>query len=124
MNNFLNTMTNNMNLQFGSDKCEKVHIGKKLNKDVCPTLSVDCLKEVVEENGDGKQTLKDIYDGKKIMKEVTEKKYLGDIISNDGKNDKNIKDRTNKALGNINKNSFNINRTPIWKIFFSGNIES
>ena len=37
------------------------------------------------------------------MKEVTEKKCLGDIISNDGKNDEHIKDRTNKALGNINK---------------------
>ena len=29
MNNFLNTRTNIMKLQFGSDKCEKVHIGRK-----------------------------------------------------------------------------------------------
>ena len=118
MNNFLNTRTNIMNLQFGSDKCEKVHIGKKLNKDVCPTLLVDSWKEVVEENGDGKQTLKDIYDGKKIMKEVTEKKYLGDIISNDGKNDKNIKDRTNTALGNINKIVSTLTERPYGKYFF------
>ena len=37
------------------------------------------------------------------MKEVSEKKYVGDIISSDGKNKKNIKDRTNKATGNVNK---------------------
>ena len=37
------------------------------------------------------------------MKEVTAKKYLGDIISSDGKNTKNIKDQTDKATGNVNK---------------------
>ena len=31
------------------------------------------------------------------------RKYLGDIISNDGKNQKNITDRTNKTIGNINR---------------------
>ena len=29
MNNFLNTRTQIMGLQFGSEKCEKLHIGKK-----------------------------------------------------------------------------------------------
>ena len=37
------------------------------------------------------------------MKEVTEKKYLGAIISQDGHNEINIKEGTNKATGNINK---------------------
>ena len=49
-----------------------------------------------------KKALKDVYTGKKEMKEVVEKKYLGNIISFDGKNKKNIKDRNNKAKGNIN----------------------
>ena len=102
MNNFLNTRTNIMNLQFGKDKCEKIHIGKRHNKDICPTLEVDSWKEVLE-GSVGRRELNDVYDGKKAMKEVSEKKYLGDIISDDGKNQKNIKDRTNKSIGNINK---------------------
>ena len=36
------------------------------------------------------------------MKVVEEKKYLGDIITKDGKNSRNIRERTNKAQGNIN----------------------
>ena len=37
------------------------------------------------------------------MKNVTEKKYLGDIISADTKNEKNIKEKTNRATGIVNK---------------------
>ena len=41
--------------------------------------------------------------GEEEMKNITEKKYLGDKISCGGKNYKNIKEKTNKALGNVNK---------------------
>ena len=34
-----------------------------------------------------------------VMQEVTEETYLGDIISNDGKNNKNIKSRISKGIG-------------------------
>ena len=37
------------------------------------------------------------------MQNVEEKKYLGQIISRNLKNDKNIKDRINKSFGNVNK---------------------
>ena len=37
------------------------------------------------------------------MQSVTEKTYLGDIVSIDGKNNKNIKARTDKSHGNIEK---------------------
>ena len=63
----------------------KKFILKKQNRDICSAFSVDSWKEIEGENCDGIKTLKDIYDGKEIMKEVTEKKYLEDIISNDGK---------------------------------------
>ena len=53
------------------------------------------------ENKNGKEILADEYEGKIVMKDVTEKKYFGNIISNDLKNKKNIQDRTNKATGNI-----------------------
>ena len=36
MSSFLNRRTNLMNLRFGCDKCEKMHVGKKQNKDICP----------------------------------------------------------------------------------------
>ena len=36
------------------------------------------------------------------MKEVTEKKYLGDIISDDMKNEENLKDKTSQAVGICN----------------------
>ena len=42
MNNFLNTRTNIMGLQFGRLKCEKMHIGKKkVNADCCVEFEVD-----------------------------------------------------------------------------------
>ena len=41
MNNFLNNHTNIMGLQFGRDKCVKLHIGKTRQKDVCPECKVD-----------------------------------------------------------------------------------
>ena len=47
-----------MGLQFGRDKCEKMHIGKRHNSDTCPELKIDALDEVVE-NHDGKQYLQD-----------------------------------------------------------------
>ena len=37
------------------------------------------------------------------MKNVTEKKYLGDIFPADTKNEKNIKEKTNRAIGIVNK---------------------
>ena len=102
MNTFFNTRTSIMNLQFGSTKCEKVHIGKKHNEDICPTLFVDSWKEEVHKKDNIKE-LKDIFKGKTEMKLTKEKKYLGDIICEDGTNKINIKDRTNKAIGNVNR---------------------
>ena len=85
MNAFLNTRTSLMNLQYGSDKCIKMHIGENHNVDICSELSVDSWKEEVVEDGRGKKKLVDKYIGKEVMENVTLKKYLGDIISSDGK---------------------------------------
>ena len=38
-----------------------------------------------------------------IIPEVTEDVYLGDILSSDGKNTKNIKQRISKGVGVINQ---------------------
>ena len=94
MNEFINARTNIMNLQFGCDKCSKMHIGKRINKDLCQSVTVDEWKEVVIQNDVGEKELKDKYIGRSIMSDVTVKKYLGDIIASDGRNRYNIKDKT------------------------------
>ena len=115
MSEFLNRRTNLMNLQFGCQKCDKMHIGKKQNDDICPTLTIDSWdEEVIKEDGGGTK-VKDIYRGKEAMNEVIEKKYLGDLIAKDGTNCNNIKERTNKAHGNINKIVTSINERPYGK---------
>ena len=86
MNSFLNKRTSLMNLQFGCDKCEKVHVGKKKNTDICPKLTIDSWKEQVEEEDGRGKVKKDIFAGKEIMNDVSDKKYLGDIVAKDGSN--------------------------------------
>ena len=39
------------------------------------------------------------YDGLHIMEEVEQEKYLGDIISSDGKNSKNVTSRRKRGVG-------------------------
>ena len=54
------------------------------------------------------------------MKCVDEKKYLGQIISKDLKNEKNLKDKTNNAVGNVNKIISTLNERPFGKYTFQG----
>ena len=112
MNQFLTTRTAIMKLQFGQDKCEKMYIGKTYNSDICPEMSVDSWKEKLIVNEMEEKEIQDIYVGKTVMKQVSEKKYLGDVISSDGKNEANIKERTNKAIGNVNKIVASLNERP------------
>ena len=116
MNNFLNTRTNIMGWQFGKSKCEKMHIGKKrVNSDCCVDFEVDSWNDKIVKNVDNVYTLEDSFAGKEKMMEVQEKKYLGDIISSDGTNRKNIKDRTDKAVGNVNKIVSSLQERPYGK---------
>ena len=104
MNAFINAKTNMKKLQYGVKKCFKMHVGKTCVKEICPDLYVDGwkLKEVSEvEAGQGK--IEDDYDGQYEMKEVNHEKYLGDILSNDGKNVKNIAARKNRGHGTISQ---------------------
>ena len=119
MNNFLNTRTNIMGLQFGSEKCEKMHIGKKhVNTNICTDFEVDIWKDQITEDAYGKSYLVDINIGKERMKNVTSKKYLGQIVQSDGKNELNIKSHTDKAFGNVNRIRNALNERPYGKTFF------
>ena len=89
LNTFINTQIELKKLRFhtadarGNSKCHKLHIGKETRE--CPVLKVHGTP----------------------MQEVKDDRYLGDILSCDGKNTKNIKDRISKGVGNI-ANIFNL----------------
>ena len=55
----------------------------------------------------------DKFAGEEIMEQKEEEKYLDDVISMDGKNIKNTKDRFAKGTGIVNKIM-----TTIWKAIF------
>ena len=44
-----------MNLQFGSNKCEKMHIGKHHYLNICPKLEVDSWKETMQDDKNGEK---------------------------------------------------------------------
>ena len=83
LNTFINAQIEIKKLRFhtpdqnGKSKCNVLHVGKM--SDLCPTLQVHGTN----------------------MNHVTEDTYLGDVISNDGRNSKNIKCRVGKGLGKI-----------------------
>ena len=85
LNTFVNAQIETKKLRFhvpdanGKSKCHFMHIGKSTNP--CPELQVHGT----------------------IMEKVSEDTYLGDIISEDGKNTKNIKSRISKGVGIISQ---------------------
>ena len=85
LNTFINTQIELKKLRFhvpdakGKSKSHKLHIGK--NKETCPILKVHGT----------------------VMESVEEDTYLGDIISSDGRNTKNIADRISKGIGKISQ---------------------
>ena len=58
MNQFLNAKTAEKRLQFGTDKCIKLHVGRSSNKALCSDLYVDSWNVNVEADPEsGKPTL-------------------------------------------------------------------
>ena len=100
MNSFINAKSNIKKLQFGEQKCHKIHVGK--DKSVCPALSIDKWKtKKVEALDNTNSSLEDVQAGYYLIEDSTDEKYLGDIISYDGKNDRNITERVKKGNGII-----------------------
>ena len=105
MNAFLNAKTSIKKLQFGVDKCHKIHIGK--NDIKCPELFIDNWKLVKKDNlKTGYENLEEVLGDEAPMEMVSFDKYLGDLISADGSNDKNIQAR--KGIWNHQTNHDNI----------------
>ena len=108
INSYINTKTAIKKLQFGTKKCKKIHVGKMREEHKCQPLYVDNWKEKDEPNSDFKEIrVGDIFDGEERMEETEQQKYLGDIVSQDGRNIKNFKMRVIKGIG-IAKNILNM----------------
>ena len=86
MNSYINCQTSSKKLQFGVKKCKKIHVGKFCEEFKCQQLFVDEWKEV--EIIDEKEIAKseEIFVGEGVMEEKEEERYLGDILSQDGRN--------------------------------------
>ena len=96
LNAFINLKTNTKKLQFGEDKCFKIHVGP--DKTICPDLMIDKWKAVnVEKENNTKSSIIDVYDGKHQIENRITEKYLGDLIDSGGKNDKDIEQRLKKG---------------------------
>ena len=102
VNAFLNVKTNIKKLQYGEDKCFKMHVGQ--DKTICPDLLIDKWKTVdTEKVNTGESSITDVYGGKHLISEKIREKYLGDVIDSKGKMNSNIENRVNKGMGKLNR---------------------
>ena len=117
-NSYMQSKTNSKKLQFGGEKCKKIHVGKK-EEFKCGAMFVDKWNEIEKKNEkNGKIEVEDICVGKEEMEDKEEECYLGDIISKDGKNIKNIKRRIIKGKGIVQRISNILKDIPFGKLFF------
>ena len=94
----LNSQTGLKNLQFGTEKCVKLHVGYK--SIVCPDNYID--NWTLEKNKETVSSVWDLQDkesGLHSIKEVTEWKYLGDILTSNAKCDANVRERVKRGTG-------------------------
>ena len=102
LNAFINAKANSKKFQFGKDKCHRLHFGPKNRP--CPDLFVDTWKlEESEEYDTGRKTFVDVIDNEHKIEPSDEEKYLGDILTTDGKNVRNIAARRSRGIGNVDK---------------------
>ena len=97
INTFMNVNSAEKKLQFNTKKCSFVSIGK--NKSTAPsnTLEVDSWDITYDKDDNLIET-----EGDKVtMKEVSQMKYLGFIISENGSNVANILDKKHKSINTI-----------------------
>ena len=124
---FMKLKTDSKKLQFGANKCKKMHIGKVHESFKCQTLKVDNWKEIEVTNEEtGAESIEDVLDGEIEMENIKSEKYLGDVISVDGKNIKNIKARVSKGIGISSRtrlSCFNVKTNYFFRILLSNIIQ-
>ena len=103
-NAFINAKTAIKRLQFGAQKCHVMHIGKNIPEYKKLDYFVDGWKmtEIKDKETAEKAEIEE-FDGEQGMTESEEEKYLGQIISNNGSNTKNIAHKVGKGKGMTDK---------------------
>ena len=89
MNAFINHKTHSRKLQFGPDKCKKLHVGKERESFKCQDLHVGGWKRINSKIvKTGKEGVKESLKEKELIKTADQEKYLGDIVQSNGKKEK------------------------------------
>ena len=100
INAYLNAKTNIKKLQYGENKCVKLHLGQQ--KEYCPDLKINTWKvKCVDSHSSTEYEMSDEVGDLHQLKNSDSQKYLGDILSADTKNYKNIQERKKKGLSII-----------------------
>ena len=119
VNAYITFKTDSKKLQFGAQKCKKLHVGKSKQNFKCQNLEVDYWKEFEVLNKEtGEEEIIDVCDEKDKMEEKQDERYLGDIISVDGRNIRNIKARVSKARGIISRILSILDGIPFGQYYF------
>ena len=95
LNAFVNTKTAEKKLQFGPEKCHTLSVAHKSVKSVETELYIDTWCETHNDEGH----LIEQFQGKVKMKNVSEQKYLGFVLSDDGSNIKHIEFKQKRGIG-------------------------
>ena len=104
MNSFINAKTAIKKLQFGPDKCHVLHIGRNQeNHKIFDHYVEGWNMEEVPDILAGESYTEEAYDGEHGMSSESVQKYLGQHISSDFTNTKNIEMLRNKGIGIQNK---------------------
>ena len=91
---YINIKTGSKKLQFSTGKTFQMHIGSKINAYKCENSYIDSWKT-------DKQYAKEQYSGQVKVKETYSTKYLGEVLSSDGRNTDNISERRKRGFGTI-----------------------
>ena len=119
LNSYMQCKTSSKKLQFVTSKCKKIHVGKQCQEHKCQPLYVDSWGEKARKNTEtGSIKIVDEYQGEDVMEEKEEEKYLGDVLSKDGRNLKNIQARVNKGKGIVRKILNILDGIPFGKLYF------
>ena len=119
LNGFINAKTAIKRLQFGAKKCHVMHIGNNIPTHKKSDFYVDeWLMTETEERETNTTDIEENFNGEEEIQEVENTKYLGQIISTNGSNMKNLENRANKGIGLVNKIQTTLTNTPGGKYHF------
>ena len=118
-NAFINAKTVLKRLQFGTEKCQLMYVGKNIQEHKKIELYVDGWKmQEVQDELTGDLMCKETFDGEHELDVSNVEKYLGQILSNDGSNVKNVASRSGKGSGMVNTIESIISNVPGGKFHF------